>query len=282
MANTASGTLEITWPRDARAACAFTFDLDAETLWLARGVTEPVTLSQGAFGVREALPQILALLRTAEIRASFFIPAWVAEHHADAVRSIAAAGHEIGCHGDVHERVAELEPAREREILKKSLAVLTPLAGKRPIGYRAPAWQLSPNSLGLIAEEGFEYSSNMMDRLRPYLHPPAHGRALVELPVSWVLDDAPYFMFTGQRAMQAPGPVLQGWLTEFEGITAVHGLTNFTFHPQIIGRPSRLACLRELIDYARHTPRVWIATLAEIAAHARAQLDGSARGAART
>lgn len=282
MANTTSGTPEMAWPRDARAACAFTFDLDAETLWLARGVTEPVTLSQGTFGVREALPQILALLRAAEIRASFFIPAWVAEHHPDAVRSIAAAGHEIGCHGDVHERVADLEPDREREILKKSLAVLTPLAGVRPIGYRAPAWQLSPNSLGLIAEEGFEYSSNMMDRLRPYLHPAAQGRALVELPVSWVLDDAPYFMFTGQRAMQAPGPVLQGWLTELEGITAVRGLTNFTFHPQIIGRPSRLACLRELIDYARHMPRMWIATLAEVAAHARAQLGGSARGAARS
>ena len=63
----------------------------------------------------------------------------------------------------------------------------------------------------------------MMDRLRPYLHPPVNGRALVEIPVSWVLDDAPYFMFTGQRAIQPPGPVLQGWLTEFEGITDGRG-----------------------------------------------------------
>jgi hypothetical protein len=91
----------------------------------------------------------------------------------------------------------------------------------------------------------------------------------VEIPVSWVLDDAPFFLFSGQRSMQAPGPVLQGWLTEFEGITAAHGITNFTFHPQLIGRPSRLACLRELIDYVRHTPRIWIATLAEISAHWR-------------
>ena len=53
------------WPRNARAACAFTFDLDAETLWMARGVHEPVTLSQGRFGPVEALPRILALLRDA-------------------------------------------------------------------------------------------------------------------------------------------------------------------------------------------------------------------------
>jgi peptidoglycan-N-acetylglucosamine deacetylase len=257
------------WPRDTRGACAFTFDVDAETLWMARGVHEPVTLSQGRFGVLEALPRILALLRAAEIRASFFVPAWVAAHYPDAIRAIAAEGHELGCHGDEHERVTDLPPGREHEILKKSLEVLTPLAGRRPIGYRAPAWQLSAETLSLLVAEGFEYSSNMMDRLVPYLHPPVNGRALVEIPVSWVLDDAPFFLFSGQRSMQAPGPVLQGWLTEFEGITAAHGITNFTFHPQLIGRPSRLACLRELIDYVRHTPRIWIATLAEISAHWR-------------
>jgi peptidoglycan-N-acetylglucosamine deacetylase len=257
------------WPRDARGACAFTFDVDAETLWMARGVHEPVTLSQGRFGVLEALPRILALLRAAEIRASFFVPAWVAARYPDAIRAVAADGHELGCHGDEHERVTDLPPGREHEILKKSLEVLTPLAGRRPIGYRAPAWQLSAETLPLLVAEGFDYSSNMMDRLVPYLHPPVNGRALVEIPVSWVLDDAPFFLFSGQRSMQAPGPVLQSWLTEFEGITAAHGITNFTFHPQLIGRPSRLACLRELIDHVRHTPRIWIATLAEISAHWR-------------
>lgn len=264
------------WPGDARAACAFTFDLDAETLWIARGIHEPVTLSQGRFGPVEALPRILDLLRAAEIRASFFIPAWVARHHPDAARAIAGEGHEIGCHGDEHERVSELPPDREREILLKSLEILTPLAGRRPVGYRAPAWQLSAETLGLLARNGFDYSSNMMDRLAPYLHPPVDGRALVEIPVSWVLDDAPFFLFTGQRSIQAPGPVLQGWLTEFEGITAAGGVTNFTFHPQIIGRPSRLACLKELIDHVRHTPRVWVARLCDIAVHSRAA-EGAAR-----
>jgi len=257
------------WPQGARAACAFTFDLDAETLWLARGVNEPVTLSQGTFGVLEALPRILELLRQTEIPASFFVPAWVAEHHPDAVKRIVAGGHEVGCHGDVHEKVSDLDAGQEEKILLRSLDVLTRQAGRRPLGYRAPAWQLSPRTLALLARHGFEYSSNMMDRLRPYLHPAIDGRQLVEIPVAWVLDDAPFFMFTGQRAMQAPGPVLQGWLTELDGITEVGGVTTFTFHPQIIGRPSRFACLRELIDHARRTPQLWLARLDTIAAHAR-------------
>ncbi|HXJ81873.1 MAG TPA: polysaccharide deacetylase [Candidatus Methylomirabilis sp.] len=257
------------WPAGARAACAFTFDLDAETLWMARGITEPVTLSQGRFGVVEALPRILALLRAGSIHGTFFIPAWVAARYPDAVRAISGNGHEIGCHGDEHERVTDLPPGREKEILVKSLGVLAPLVGRRPIGYRAPAWQLSADTLALLAAERFLYSSNMMDRLVPYMHPSVGGRSLVEIPVSWTLDDAPFFLFSGQRAMQPPGPVLQAWLTEFEEITATGGITNFTFHPQLIGRPSRLACLRELVEHVRHTPKVWIAPLAEISAHWR-------------
>jgi len=267
--------MTVRWPHGNRAACAFTFDLDAESLWLARGVNEPVTLSQGTFGVLEALPRILDLLRQRDVAASFFVPVWVAEHHPDAVKTIVAAGHEVGCHGDVHEKVSDLDAEQEEKILERSVDVLTRQAGRRPVGYRAPAWQLSPRTLGLLAKHGFEYSSNMMDRLRPYLHPATSGpggRRLVEIPVAWVLDDAPFFMFTGQRAMQAPGPVLQGWLTELDGITEVGGVTNFTFHPQIIGRPSRFACLRELIDHARRTPNLWLARLDAIAAHARQAL----------
>jgi peptidoglycan/xylan/chitin deacetylase (PgdA/CDA1 family) len=257
------------WPGDSRAACAFTFDLDAETLWLSRGIEEPVALSQGRFGVLEALPRILDVLRASAVPASFFIPAWVAERYPDAVRAVSAAGHEIGAHGDRHERVTELSPGQEEPILQKSIQTLARLAGTRPTGYRAPGWQLSADTLGLVARHGFDYSSNLMDRVTPYFHPPVDGKTLVEIPVSWVLDDAPYFLFTGQRSLQPPGAVLQGWLTEFDGITEAGGVTTFTFHPQLIGRPSRLACLRELIGYVRHTPRVWVASLAEISAHWR-------------
>jgi peptidoglycan/xylan/chitin deacetylase (PgdA/CDA1 family) len=255
------------WPNGARAACAFTFDLDAETLWMARGVSEPVALSQGTFGVLEGLPRILDLLRAAHIRASFFVPAWVAERHRDAVRAIVADGHEVGCHGDVHERVRDLDPAQEEKILVRSLDVLTHVTGIRPRGYRAPAWQVSNGTLGLLARHGFHYSSNFMDRLTPYRHPAVDGREIVEIPVAWVLDDAPFFMFTGQRAIQPPGPVLDGWLAELDGICEAGGIANFTFHPQLIGRPSRLACLKRLIGHARTTPGVWIARLDDVASH---------------
>ncbi len=99
---------------------------------MARGVSEPVTLSQGRFGPVKAVPRIPELLEKADVHASFFIPAWIASHYPDTVRAIAAAGHEIGCHGDEHERVSDLEAKQEEAILVKSLETLTPLAGGDP------------------------------------------------------------------------------------------------------------------------------------------------------
>lgn len=260
---------EASWPGRSRAACAFTFDLDAETLWLARGVSEPVALSQGRYGVLEGLPRILDLLRGARLRASFFIPAWVAERYPEAVRAVVADGHEVGSHGDVHERVSELDAVQEEKVLGRSREVLERLTGRRPVGYRAPAWQFSERTVALVTRMGYDYSSNMMDRLTPYLHPPVEGRALVELPVSWVLDDAPYFLFTGQRSLQPPGPVLEGWIDEFDGIVGAGGLAVFTFHPQLIGRPGRLAALRTLVDHVQRTPGVWVAALEDVSRHWR-------------
>src|SRR5436309_15473840 len=92
------------WPGDSRAACAFTFDLDAETLWMARGVHEPVALSQGRFGVVEALPRRLALLRAAEIRPTSFVPGWLGARDADTDTAIAGASHDIGWDGYADER----------------------------------------------------------------------------------------------------------------------------------------------------------------------------------
>ena len=155
----------------------------------------------------------------------------------------------------------------------RSLEVLTRQAGRRPVGYRAPAWQLSERTLGLLVRHGFEYSSNMMDRLRPYLHAPLEGRRLVEIPgLVGARRRAVLHVHRPAGDPAARARCCRRWLTELDGITEIGGVTNFTFHPQIIGRPSRFACLRELVDHARRTPKLWLARLDQIAAHARTVL----------
>jgi len=52
---------------------------------------------------------------------------------------------------------------------------------------------------------------------------------------------------------------------EFREIYRWCGLYDIIFHPQVSGRPSRLALIRELIGFIRTFPGVWFATGTEVA-----------------
>lgn len=262
----------MTWPGGARCAVMLTFDLDAESLWLnldPENARRPGTLSQGAYAVRVAVPEILALLDRLGLPATFFVPGWVAERHPDAVRAIARAGHEVGHHGYLHEYVDPARPDEEERVLRLGLEILEGVAAERPVGYRSPAWETSANTLRLLERYGFSYSSNLMDDIRPYrLQVDGRPSDLVELPVQWLLDDAPYFLFGRGRTSRPIMPnalVLANWQEEFDGIALRQGLFNLTMHPQLIGRPSRLAMLERLVEYIRGRGGAWFGTGRQVA-----------------
>lgn len=257
----------VTWPNGTRAAAAFTFDLDAEEIWLAddpANADKPGVLSQGAYGPRVALFRILELLDRHEIVATFFVPGRVAERYPDEVRAILGSGHEVAHHGYTHASPADLDLDAERAELARGTEVLSAL-GAEVLGYRSPSWELSPHTLELVRSSGFRYSSNLMDDDRPYLHA---GGDLVEIPVHWMLDDAPHFWFdvtTWTKRIAPVGEVRSIWLDEFEGVTGTGGCTVFTMHPQIIGRPSRLAMLDDVMASVRRAGDVWTAPCRAIA-----------------
>src|SRR5712692_3766499 len=92
-----------TWPNGAQVAVALSFDVDQETSSLRDGKTSPALLAQGEYGSRAGLPRILKMLDRHAIPASFYIPGVSALLHPEDVRAIAAAGHEVGLHGWIHE-----------------------------------------------------------------------------------------------------------------------------------------------------------------------------------
>src|SRR5690554_5543125 len=105
------------WPEGKRCAVAFTFDFDAEELWIGEdpeNAERPGVLSQGAYGAKVGVPRLLELLERHGVRATFFVPGRVAERHPDRVRQILAAGHEVGHHGYTHTSPNRL-PREEEE-----------------------------------------------------------------------------------------------------------------------------------------------------------------------
>ena len=104
------------WPDGKRCAAAFTFDFDAESVWIAddpENANRPGVLSQGTYGARVAVPLILELLERRGVKATFFVPGVVAESYPDRVSAIVAAGHELAIHGFTHTSPSSLSADQE-------------------------------------------------------------------------------------------------------------------------------------------------------------------------
>ena len=268
------------WPDGVRAAACFTFDVDAESpiLWDHPEASQHLdVMSHQAYGPRTGVPRLLRRLDRAGIRATFFVPGYTAEHWPDAVRAIRDAGHEIAHHGYVHEGSRGADVGEEEARLLRGLEALDAVAGVRPVGYRAPNWELSYETPALLARHGFRYDSGLMDADHPYLLATGEGpgaATIVELPAHWSLDDwEPYNYLpgiTGSGVIASPADVLARWTLELEALVAEGGLFMLTNHPFVSGRASRAVALESLIGRARAIDGLWIATAAEIAEHVEA------------
>lgn len=259
------------WPNGARVAVCLSFDVDNESFTLLRGDTTPVTLSAGEYGATKGLPRVLEALDRHGIAGSFYIPAVSAMLHPQMIEEIRKRGrHEIGVHGWIHENLPELNDAAEEErLLNQAIDYLTKAAGKRPVGYRAPSWAFSQHTLGLIRKAGFLYDSSLMANDEPYeLVSNGQPTGLIELPVEWILDDAPYFGRTG--SLPSPAAIFDVYRDEFDRAYQEGTMLMLTMHPHVIGHRSRIVHLEKLIAYMKAKPGVWFATAEEIAKASKA------------
>lgn len=264
-----------TWPDAQRIAVCLTFDVDAEAphLWNdpAAARTAVGELEQRRFGPRVGLPRILRMLAEEEVPATFFVPGWTADNHPGLLDAIVQEDHEVGAHGYLHERLNEIDPDHEAGVLERSLDALHRVAGVRPSGYRSPSFQLNRGTPALLKRYGFRYDSSLMGFDHPYSIATEAG-PLTELPVEWLLDDAPQYKHvksaSQSNVVAEPDKVARLWLQEFDALHDLGGrLLVLTMHPWISGRASRVAALRRMIHHMRARPGVWFARLDEVARH---------------
>ena len=102
---------------------------------------------------------------------------------------------------------------------------------------------------------------------------------LVELPVSWILDDFPHFEYIRVRpnylapGLSAPSKVEEIWRDDFDFMEreVPNGVLTLTMHPQVIGRGHRMLMLERLIGYFRDHEGVHFATMSDAADAFRAE-----------
>jgi peptidoglycan/xylan/chitin deacetylase (PgdA/CDA1 family) len=263
-----------TWPDGKQSALLLTYDMDGDSSWISRGLDEPVARSAGRFEVNVGTPCILELMKWFGLKSTFFTPGWIAEQYPRMVEAVVKGGHDIGLHGYLHEPPPGLSEEQEREIIRRGSAALEVLTGKRPVGYRSPIWQFSPNTVRLLHEAGFQYTSDFMDALLPTYNEVSGSKIdMINLPGSWVLDDAVYFQFhiTIRTAMRRAADVLEIYKEEFRAIHACGGLYTLVMHPQLSGRPSRVLMMKEFMDFVKGFEGVWLPSPQEVVDYWRSE-----------
>jgi len=243
-----------------------TFDFDAMSGLIARGLTTPTFISRGEFGA-VAVPRILAMLRKYSIDSTFYIPGFTIETYPRECAAIVEAGHEIAHHGWTHVPPNDLTREQEEAGLIRANEQIKKLTGKYARGYRSPSWDLSPNSMDLLLKHDFLYDSSMMaDDYTPYRvrqgdvveveKPMVFGKPtrLIEMPIAWSLDDFPHFEFLRMKTSLMPGlmnanSVMENWINDFVYLKDNFdwGVLTYTFHPYVIGRGHRLMALEKLL-----------------------------------
>jgi peptidoglycan/xylan/chitin deacetylase (PgdA/CDA1 family) len=234
--------------------------------WISRGLTSPTPISRGEFGA-VAAPRILQLLKKYRIPTTWCIPGHTLETYPAHCRQVFDAGHEIGHHGWTHVPPNDMTREKEEEGLVRANEQIRKLTGRPARGYRSPSWDLSPHSVELLIKHGFYYESSMMgDDYTPYrvrqgdvieleqaamLGKPSK---LIELPISWTLDDYPHFEFVRTKTyvlqgLMNAGGVLSNWIDDFLYMKRITdwGIITYTFHPFVIGRGHRMMILEKLL-----------------------------------
>jgi peptidoglycan-N-acetylglucosamine deacetylase len=273
-----------------RHIVCLTFDFDTQSGFIARGMTTPTPLSRGEFGLVGA-QRILALLNSHAIRATWFIPGFTIESHPRTCEAVVRDGHEVAHHSWAHIPPAQQTRAEEEADLVRANEAIARLTGRKARGYRSPSWDLSENTIDLLLAHAFRYDSSLMgadywpyrarrgDRVElgmPYRF--GEETALVEMPISWSLDDYPHFEFVRTPTAVLPGlqsarTVMESWLDEFRYMqkSVEWGVLTYTMHPFVIGRGYRMLAFEQLVRSLQTAGAVFM-TMEDAAAEARARL----------
>ena len=155
---------------------AFTVDLED---WFCVGNMErifpPHAWREQELRIERPAVRILELLKKHGVRATFFVLGWIAERCPEIVRKIRDAGHEIGLHGHMHQRVTSMTSGEFESDLRAAFDAVSSVVPREAIaGYRAPSFSVVEKTswaLDIIASLGLKYDSSIV----PFSGHPDYG-----------------------------------------------------------------------------------------------------------
>ena len=269
---------KIEWPDGKRLAVLVAFDYQSEAgpKFMADGKTPHMgQITEWSYGGRVAIWRILDILDRQGIKGTFNTVGITAEMYPESVKAIVDRGHEIAGHSYDHVPQWNLSEKDEREQIRKTVAAIKKVTGQQIKGWRCPTVQPSPNTLRLLAEEGFVWDSNFLNDDKPYMLQ-VGGRELVEIPYTFSTDDVPFLYGSGNYAIggfpairNIPRHLFEVQKDEFDILYQESAVDPkmfiFQTHPEVMGRAHRSKYFEMILAHIKSHEGIWFATLSEVA-----------------
>ncbi|MCC5886738.1 MAG: polysaccharide deacetylase family protein [Gammaproteobacteria bacterium] len=276
---------QLRWPN--HAVCAVSVVVDLSVPGGSDGI-RPADLetTEARYAFDVSLPRILALLEQNGIRATFPVPAVIAQSESLSVERVISRGHEIAAHGLRHEDVTALARPDEAARMDQTIDALSALTGRRPAGWyslarqkdRFPGGSISANTIDLLMGKGFKYFGNSQaDDVPHYLvTDPRRPRKLLALPYSYSCDDQFFVSFPprpGGTNIERILTLESIWNEELEAMIGTEERPGFNrvvtavIHPYLNGWGHRLRVLERFLRKISRRKEVWVPTGSELASH---------------
>lgn len=268
---------EVRWPGDNR--CCFTVTVDLSVARTAEGIrVADLNHPDAYFAAHDGLDQLLAVLRRFNVKATFAVPAVVAQLRAERLCTLLADGHEIAGNGLKHEDVSALPPEEEKARLDLATDILTRVTGQRPAGWFCLPRQedafaggtISAHTMDLLIDAGYEYMGNgLADDVPHYwVTDFASRRTLLTLPYYYHFDDQWFLLFPRRgTGLEHADDLFRNWRAEFNAQYRRGRQFSIVLHPGMVGWCNRLQLLEDFLARMRGYPGVWNPTCLECARH---------------
>jgi peptidoglycan/xylan/chitin deacetylase (PgdA/CDA1 family) len=253
---------EFSWPDGARIAVVVTCLMEnwsgdkgppfsVQTTSLKPGTHDRAAMTWGRYGSRNGVWRLLKILNEHQAPSTFVANAHAMEIAPDAVAAMIKHGHEVAAHSYTQDALmAYLDPAEERALIQKCIAVFKELTGAPPKGWLSPVLAPSAHTEELIAEAGFLWYGDYNNIDLPFCVDTGKG-TIVALP---------HTDFADHRVLRAnPRDWFDVYKDTFDYLYANEktAFLNITLHCHFGGRPLIAAQLDRILKYIKGFPDVW-------------------------
>ena len=237
---------------------------------LPAGAFDTQAASWAAYGYRRGIWRLMEVLERAQVRATVFASACLADRAPRSLEALVESEHEVAAHGySQHIIPALLSPEEEEVDVARCVEVLTQVTGTAPLGWLSPRGTPSQQTARLAAGHGMEWFGDVFDDDRPYRLTTSSG-PIVAVPLKMEVNDLPLHMRYGNP----PRSFLDVFNDTFDAMYEGGGdgcYLDVTVHAHVFGRPHGAWTVEAIARRVAEFSDVWVPTRAELARWAISQ-----------